>query len=359
MNKFIFAILLIASIELSSNEKISGIYINRYAASSSKFYTLVRQMTENNMNAAIIDIKYDRGEVGVVLSDSFSVLGSYDKINDIKQKVDTLKSLGIRTIARVVCFKDGYLGKYDNHKYAVKYTDGSIFKDAAGFLWVSPYSKFVRAYIIEVSKEAAKMGFDEIQFDYIRYPTDGVKGQLSFPEYNGMNGFEVIVDFLKEACEELKTYNVDISVDVYGYTVWFDSLYYVMQQLEGMAQYSDAVYPMVYPSHFSDSLYNKRSREQRTYDIIYESGIKTVKRIKKYESKTILYLQDFTWKSSRMGADYINNQIKAAIDADVDGYILWNPSSDYYYFDLAKRVNFINNNSNDSFFINSEEPIVR
>ena len=337
-------------------EKISGIYINRYKASSSKFYDLVKKMRENNMNGAVIDIKYDRGEVGVVLPDEFSSITSYDRIHDIKLKVDTLLKYGIKPIARIVCFKDNKLAKINDYKYAVRYSTGEIFYDASGALWVSPFSRFVRDYLIAVAVESAKMGFKEIQFDYIRYPTDGIKGTLVFPEHNGMNGFSIVIDFLKEAYEELKPYNVDISCDIYGYTVWFDSLYYVNQQLEGMSQYVDAVYPMVYPSHFSDSLYSSRSKEKRTYDIIFQSSVKSINRIRKYNTKTVLYLQDFKWKSSKMGFDYVNNQIKAAVESDADGFILWDPSSEYSYFNLDTKVNFKDNKDDFKYFQEAEEP---
>lgn len=355
IKRLLFAAILFSYAALHS-DYVSGIYINRYKASSSKFYSLVGSMRRFNLNAAVIDFKYDRGEVAAVLGGEFSDIASYEKINGIEEKVDTLLKYGIKPIARIVCFKDNILAKTDGFKYALRYAGGEIFRDASGAYWVSPYSPFVRRYLIAVAKEAVKMGFKEIQFDYIRYPTDGIRGTLIFPEHNGMNGFDIVIDFLKEAYQELKPYGVDISCDVYGYTVWFDSLYYVMQQLEGMAQYTDAVYPMVYPSHFSDSLYGGRPKEKRTYDIIYESGSKSSKRIDKFNTKTILYLQDFSWKSSRMGHDYVNNQIKAAAESGADGFILWDPSSDYSYFNLDRKENFPDNEDNCDYFESREEP---
>ncbi|MGE3063724.1 MAG: putative glycoside hydrolase [bacterium] len=356
MNSKIILLSVLFSFLSVSAEKTSGIYINRYTASGSRFYSLVQKMRENDFNAAVIDIKYDRGEVGVLLPDEFSSVASYDRMHDIEKKVDTLLKYGIKPIARVVCFKDNKLAKTENYRYAVKYAGGDIFHDASGALWVSPYSPFVRKYLIAVAKEAAKIGFKEIQFDYIRYPTDGVKGALSFPEHNGMNGFDIVISFLREAYSELKPYNVEISCDIYGYTVWFDSLYYVMQQLEGMAQVTDAIYPMVYPSHFSDSLYSSQSKEKRTYDIIFNSGEKSIKRIRKYGTKTILYLQDFKWKSSRMGDDYVNNQIKATVDSDADGFILWDPASEYSYFDLDRKEKFPDNKDCFDYTEKREEP---
>ncbi len=324
------------------SEKVKGIYISQYVFSSKRFYALLPALIENNFNTVVIDMKYDNGEVRVKMDSLFFKVGSYVKLNSLKERIDTLKKLGIKPVARIVCFKDNILGKYDNHKYAVKYADGSIFYDISNAIWVSPYSEFVQDYIIDVAKNCAINGFSEIQFDYIRFPTDGIKGTLLFPDKNEFSGFEIIIEFLKKAYTSLKKYGVDVSCDVYGYTVWFDSLKLANQYLDGMALYVDAIYPMVYPSHFSDSLFKKMDKEQRIYQIIYQSGLKSKKRIDKFKTKTILYLQDFTWKSSLMGKDYVNNQIKAAFDSDVDGFILWHPSSLYSYFSLDKKINFSN-----------------
>lgn len=332
----IFALFLAFFISASAFE-VKGIYVNRYKASGESFYKLIDKMENYGMNSAVIDVKYDRGEVSFATPWT-SKLGSYEKIDGLEKKLSYMKEKGIRPIARVVCFKDNYMGKYNNHKYAVKYSDGSIFYDAAGFLWVSPYSDSVQEYIIEIGRAAARAGFKEIQFDYIRFPTDGIKGTLVFPEHNGKNGFDIITSFLKHAYEELKPLGVDISADIYGYTVWFDSLQGVMQQMENMAQYTDALYPMVYPSHFSDSLMNRLPYSERTYNIIFKSGRFSTNRIRKYGTKTVLYLQDFTWKSSKMGSDYVSNQINAARDAGAEGFILWNPSSEYTFFSVCDSL---------------------
>lgn len=321
--------------------EISGIYINRYKASSDEFYTIVENMVQNNMNAAVIDIKYDRGETAF-MPEGYSIPNAYQPIPDIRKKVEYLKQKGIRPIARIVCFKDPTLGIYDNSKYAVRYTDKTVFKDLGNAVWVSPYSDFVQNYIIDIAKEAVKAGFEEIQFDYIRFPCDFPEGvpiqPLYYPGADKRSGFTVINDFIKKAYMELKPMNVDIGADLYGYTVFYDSLTAVRQHIERIAEYADIIYPMVYPSHFSDAFLNDRTKEQRTYDIIFRSGVKGEKRTKKHGTDLVLFIQDFDWKKSTMGDDFINNQIKAAMDSGVRGYILWNPSSNYNFFKLENRT---------------------
>lgn len=338
---------------------LSGLYINRYKASSDDFYTIVNNMIENKMNAVVIDIKYDRGETAF-MPEGYNIPGAYQPINNLNKKIQYLKDNNIRPIARIVCFKDPTLGVYENGKYAVKYTDKTVFRDLGNAVWVSPYSEYVQDYIIAIAKEAVKAGFEEIQFDYIRFPCDFPEGvpvqALYYPEADRRTGFQVINGFIKKAYTELKPLNVDISADLYGYTVFYDSLNAVRQHIERIAQYTDVIYPMVYPSHFSDAFLQNDSKEQRTYDIIFRSGIKGEKRTKKHGTDIVLFIQDFDWKKSTMGNDFINNQIKAAIDSGVRGYILWNPSSNYNYFKLEQRT--ISNNDNeekcDSLF-----PIIR
>lgn len=340
---------------------ISGIYINKYKASSDDFYILTDKAIEHKMNAVVIDIKYDRGEIAVLPDSIFMHMGAYSPIPGIEEKLAYLKQHNIRAIARIVCFKDKYLGKYNDYKYAMKYPDGDVFFDMSHSTWVSPYSTFVREYIIDVAVKTAQMGFDEIQFDYIRFPSDfpdSTKPRwLNNPEYDGTGKFSIIDKFLKEAYAALKPYGVDVSADVFGYTVWLDSIGLIGQDIERMGKYTDILYPMVYPSHFGKNFLNNGNKEKRTYDIIYGSGIQGNKRMQFYNTDIILFIQDFDWLSSRMGTDYINNQIRAANDAHVSGYILWNPSSNYNYFDLENKVyGIMDDNKNE---LGQFDPIVR
>lgn len=340
---------------------ITGIYINKYKADSDNFYYLVDKAIDNGMNAVVIDIKYDRGEIAVMPDSQFTAIGAYSPISGIKEKLSYLKQNNIKSIARIVCFKDKYLGKFENYRYAMRYPDGDVFYDMSNATWVSPYSEFVRQYIIDIACRTAALGFDEIQFDYIRFPSDfpdSTKPRwLNNPDYDGTGRFAVINRFLKEAYTALKPYGVDVSADVFGYTVWLDSISLIGQDIEQMGKYTDILYPMVYPSHFGRNFLNNGNKEQRTYDIIYGSGIHGKERMKYFNTDIILFIQDFDWLSSRMGNDYINNQIKAANESGVAGYILWNPSNNYNYFKLEKRLRGIESRREHK--LEYIEPIVR
>ncbi len=362
MNKIkilFFLILLIPTISYSSY--ISGIYINKYMASSDKFYALVDKAIEHNMNAIVIDIKYDRGETAVEVDSIYSGIGAYSPIFELEKKLAYLKEHNIKAIARIVCFKDNYLGKFNNYKYAMRYPDNDVFRDLSYSIWVSPYSSFVRNYLINIAVKTAEIGFDEIQFDYIRFPSDFPDSSkpkwVNCPEYDGTGKFLIIESFLKQAYQKLKPLGVEISADVFGYTVWLDSIGIIGQNIEPMAQYTDIIYPMVYPSHFGKNFLNNGTKENRTYDIIYGSGINGNKKLSNLNTDIILFLQDFDWRASTMGDDYINNQIRATNDSHVKGYILWNPSSKYNYFDLDEKV--IGNKDDSIIYPDKFYPTVR
>ncbi len=362
MNKIRFSFFLILLIPIVSySSYISGIYINKYIASSDKFYTLVDKAIENNMNAVVIDIKYDRGETAVKVDSIYSGIGAYSPIPELERKIAYLKKHNIKAIARIVCFKDNYLGKFNNYKYAMKYPDNDVFRDLSYSIWVSPYSSFVRNYLIDIAVRTAEIGFDEIQFDYIRFPSDFPDSNkpkwVTCPEYDGTSKFSIIEDFLKQAYQKVKPLGVQISADVFGYTVWLDSIGIIGQNIEPMAQYADIIYPMVYPSHFGKNFLNNGTKESRTYNIIYGSGINGNEKLDNLNTDIILFLQDFDWRASTMGNDYINNQIQAANDSRVKGFILWNPSSKYNYFDLDKKV--MGNKEDSIIYPDKFHPIVR
>ncbi|MFO8061861.1 MAG: putative glycoside hydrolase, partial [bacterium] len=152
---FIFLIILHLCAGLTG-EKVKGIYINRFKASSSLFYQIADSMIKYNFNAAVIDVKYDRGENAFDISGKFPQVNSYRPISGLDDKIAYLKEHGIKPIARIVCFKDNILAEAHSYRYAARYPDSSLFRDISGSFWVSPYSRYVRDYIIEISVMCAE-----------------------------------------------------------------------------------------------------------------------------------------------------------------------------------------------------------
>lgn len=335
MKKIFIFLTILELCTVLTGEKVKGLYINRFKASSSLFYQIADSMIKYNFNAAVIDVKYDRGENAFDLSGKFPGVNSYRPITGLDEKLSYLKEHGIKPIARIVCFKDNMLAQTDSFRYAARYPDSSLFSDISGSFWVSPYSRYVRDYIIETSVMCAEAGFEEVQFDYVRFPSDFPENALykwlKYPD-KYTDQMSAIEDFLREAYYRLKPMGIDISADVFGYTVWLDSIEIIGQNLERIAKYTDIIYPMVYPSHFSDNFLVRDSWEERTFDLIYYSGVNGALRTGRYNAQTVLFIQDFDWKKSVIGEDYINNQIEAALESPALGFILWSPSSDYNFF---------------------------
>jgi hypothetical protein len=259
------------------------------------------------VNAAVLDVKDERGKVRFSLYEKF--------IEEAREK-------GVYLIARQCIFKDEGLALKNAGALALKDLSGNIwFQEKDGY-WVDPSLVEVRKYNVSITEKAFEAGFDEVQFDYIRYPSG------NRPYKNSQNKLDNIVKFL-DMVEEVKPKDKRISLTFYGYTVWNDRLFREGQRFEDMAERVDAVYPMLYPSHFHDYFMADSTKESRTYSLIYESVEKARERLPEKHVEIIPYLQSFTWKSSKLGKKYVLNQLKAASDACSDGFILWNAGGNY------------------------------
>lgn len=208
------------------------------------------------------------------------------------------------------------------------------------------FSKNVRNYNIAIAKEVSELGFDEINFDYIRFPDrkevkdPQLLSRKNFHQTEEKKLYHAIEVFLKKADEVLK---IPISVDVYAFTLWGtkerhlnENINNIGQVIESMADHVDYIYPMVYPSHFSkydQNLIDKKYNRTVEYGVVYEACQNGLRRIKDKRAKLIPWLQGF-WGDDQ----YIKNQLKAVNDIGVDGFLIWNSKSRYDAFWKAFRV---------------------
>jgi hypothetical protein len=259
------------------------------------------------VNAAVLDVKDERGKTRFSLYKKF--------IKEARKK-------GVYLIARQCIFKDEGLALKDAGALALKDLSGNIwFQEKDGY-WVDPSLLEVRQYNVSITEKAFQAGFDEVQFDYIRYPS----GNKLYK--NSKNKLDNIVKFL-DIVEKVKPEGKRISLTFYGYTVWNNILFREGQKFEEMAERVDAIYPMLYPSHFHDYFMADSTKESRTYSLIYESVEKARERLPEKNVEIIPYLQSFSWKKSRLGKKYVLNQLIAASDSHSDGFILWNAGGNY------------------------------
>ncbi len=321
---------------------IKGVYLTSWTASDQRridyFIDLVNT---TELNAVIIDIKEVDGKIAFdTQSPLIDELGTEEvMIHNLNQLIDKFHKENIYAIARIVVFKDKVLPKI-KPEWALKDKQGGVWHDWAGRIWLNPTSKEVWDYHIELAKGAVRAGFDEINFDYIRFPSDGDISQIDYSQfgnlarnsasYNEVPKAELMEEFFKYLSQELKPTGAFLSADLFGLTLWNEGNndMNIGQILELALPYFDFICPMVYPSHYPDGFENFSNPAAYPYEIIKINLEKGQKRLIEGGAKIRPWLQDFD-----MGAIYdkrmINLQKQAVYDTDSYGWMLWNSSNRY------------------------------
>ena len=321
--------------------KVKGVYVTSRVASSNLIDKLVELVDTTEVNAMVIDIKDDQGKITYAMdSDMAQEIGAVtNTITDVETLVSTLKEKGIYLIARIVAFKDPYLAE-QRQELAIKNQDGSLYRDNNDECWVNPYNHDVWDYLLEVATQAATVGFNEIQFDYIRFSTGGKISEADFGEdAKTKNKQEVITEFTKYVYEKLKPLGVFVSADVYG-TIISSSIDagLVGQDYVEMSKYLDYICPMIYPSHYGEGNYGIKYPDLEPFNLIRKvmTASKTkLDQIPAGEHRAIVrpWLQDFTasWIKHHMkyGGPELREQIKGVYSAGYEEWLLWNASCNY------------------------------
>ncbi len=291
--------------------------------------TYIKIANNSEINAFVIDMKDDFGNIYFKAEDKTAVeINAQRKLIDITQILRKLKENNIYAIARLVIFKDQKLWNAYNGKYAIKNRNtGLPWKGAEGEFWVDPYSEFVHNYNISLAKDLEKLGFDEIQFDYIRFPSDGPIQLCNFSYKKDEETYksEILIDFLTRAKLSL---NIPVSVDIYGFNSWYYFGNLIGQDMEELSHVVDAICPMVYPSHFGNKFYYNIEKALRPYRIVKDGGIRAMQMADKSVNLRP-YLQSFNLLSPTWGPEYILYQINGSKESNCSGYTLWNANGDY------------------------------
>ena len=245
----------VQSVEQERREpvKVKGIYVSGPIAGNARMDELIKLVDTTELNAMVIDIKNDDGRVTYKMdSDTLAsqIGASINYVSDMKELVQRCKEKNIYLIARVVAFKDPYLAQ-QRPELAVRKKNGDIFYDKSGLAWVNPYNREVWDYLVEIGTQAAEAGFDEVQFDYIRFSTDLKTDKMDFgPAAEEQSKTDVITEFTQYAYDKLSPEGVYVSADVYGTII--DSKIdqdIVGQNFVDMASHLGYICPMGYPSH--------------------------------------------------------------------------------------------------------------
>jgi hypothetical protein len=325
--------------------QIRGLYINAYAAGSrARLPRLLEMADTSEINAFVIDVKDERGirfrsevELAMEIAQPAEVT-----IRNLPALLDTLKAHQLYTIARIVLFNDPILSKA-RPDWSIKRPDGSLWTDRAGHTWVSPWDRRVWEYNLAIAEEVARAGFDEIQFDYVRFPEQfrNLPPQVH-PQAQG-DRTDAIAAFLNEAKRRLHPLGVTVTADVFGLSPnTFDDVG-IGQQWETLAAITDHMLPMMYPSHyFATHLPNVPRPNAMPYETIFKSaGMARIRTDRLREvgiepARVIVWLQAFQAPWLRDGVEYgaeeIRRQKQGVYDVGFDDWILWHPGSRYEPF---------------------------
>lgn len=302
---------------------VRGIYLNGYHMTNNSKLEIINNILDNtNVNSLVIDVKTDNGhilfdsvnELAVEMSNVRSKYNS-ERLNTLKDKND------LYLIGRVVVFQDPLFAKnYPNEAVFDSYRNNIYSQD--GQYFIDPGSEKARNYVINIAKEACELGFDEIQFDYIRYPDSNYKYMVFKDENTYDNRIKNINSFLMVAKKEINSLGCFVSADVFGFilTNKFDGG--IGQNLETIIENVDFLSPMVYPSHYSKGSFGYQNPNRNPYGVITSALDDALDRGVE-EIKLRPFLQGF-WHSDAE----VQENIRAAEDKNLD-WIIWNVSSSY------------------------------
>jgi|SRR5690554_155319 len=294
------------------------------------FSRLLGFIDETCINSLVVDIKDDSGSLSYYSNVPLvQTIGAWRQKMEPKHILRSLKAHGVYPIARVVVFKDPVLAE-KRPEFAVRNKAGEVWRDNRGLAWVDPHSKEVWDYNIQIAKEAIDLGFPEVQFDYVRFTSDGRISECVYPFAKAASATkaEVIEEFLDYARQELEPLGAVVSADVFGLVCSDPGDLGIGQNLEKLANVVDILSPMVYPSHYYKGTYGIKDPNREPYLTVLQSLNDAQKRLKDSTAKIRPWLQDFSL-GSKYGRAEIVAQIKAAKDAGVNDWLFWNPSCRY------------------------------
>lgn len=324
-----------------SNPPINAkaLFITANTAASSKLDEIIALIDATELNALVIDVKNDDGNILFYSEAAEKYVPGANKgvqIEDMESFMKKLKDHNIYTIARVVTFKSPQFAKAYPEKGITYRGSGNLYY-ADGSYWASPFDQDLWDYNIAVSKEAVLHGFNEIQFDYVRFPATGSKldKSLDFKNPGGHSKTYAIQEFVKKAYEEISPLEAYIALDVFGWTATTINDSGIGQHWEGMTNVSDYMSPMVYPSHYGPYNFGIPVPDARPYETVYASMKDAMDRNANVETPAKLrpWLQAFTakWVDGYIpyGRNEIQAQIQACRDLGIEDYIFWSSSNNY------------------------------
>jgi len=322
----------------SPEPPIKALYVNAWAFGSSKLWHLVRLADSTEINAFVVDVKDDTG----CLLYASEVKVAQDvgatrciRARDARARLDTLRAHDIYPIARIVVAKDPLLAEH-RPQWSVQHRDGGLWRDRIGSAWVDAYNDSVWIYAAQLAEEAVRLGFAEVQFDYVRFPDEPREAlaQAIFPARRAgetqRSAVRASVALLKRRLEPL---GVPVTFDVFALTASATGDLGIGQVWEDFITVADVVLPMVYPSHYYRGAYGFDRPNAEPYRVVRNALREAIERTRPHAAAAAIrpYLQAFTLgrRLPRYTPHEIREQIRAAEELGIRSWVLWNPRSVY------------------------------
>lgn len=313
-----------------ANQAIRGVYFGSNRMWLDKKAAAISELIDRTeVNAVVLDVKDDSG---------FTVLEERYRIR-IAELIRRYKAQDAYIICRIVAFKDIKFAR-NNPDFAVKHKNGSLWKDNLGNHWIDPASEKLLEHVVRVSRQAVELGCDELNFDYVRFPSDGNLEDINYPLSGKEQKRDVLDRFFSRLTATLKREHpgVPLSVDIFGYVFLTGRVPEVGQYLEVIVKYFDIISPMAYPSHFKCNSFGVRDPNTAPYRVYAEtlkSGMTYLER-SGLKPEIRPWLQAFSIANTsgcggrvEYGRANFREQIRALKDLGINGWMAWNPGAEY------------------------------
>jgi hypothetical protein len=325
---------------------VRGLYVNRWAASGQKIWKLIDVAKRTEVNALVIDVKDDRGYLLYRSSVPLARTIGADRFNPVsaprvRAVLDTMRAHGIYPIARIVVAKDPVLANAKREWAVQRRSDGKPWLDARGNPWLDPHQPGVWTYAADLAEEAVRLGFSEVQFDYVRFPDERrLLSEARFPLAKGRRRDAVIREQLGYLRTRLAPLGAPMAIDVFGATTTIDNDMGIGQTWEQFADQADVVLPMTYPSHYPRGSYGIAHPNAEPYAVLDHGlrGARLRNRAIKGAGEVVPWYQDFTMGAPKYGVTQLRAQMQAGYDNGMFSWMLWNAASNYTISALRPEI---------------------
>jgi hypothetical protein len=315
---------------------VHAIYVNAWAFGGRRFYDLVRLADRTEINAFVLDVKDDTGYLTyrseVPTAAEIGANGQL-RARDVRERLRVMREHGIHPIARIVVAKDPLLASR-KPAWSVRHVDGGLWHDRLDFAWVDAFNDSVWVYAAQLAAEAVRVGFAEVQYDYVRFP-DEPESRLASAVFAGRRPGETkrqgVSRNLRLLGERTRPLGVPFTIDVFGLTTSAPTDMGIGQMWEDLVTTADVVLPMVYPSHYFRGYYSLKHPNSEPYKVIRRAMQDALRRSQPLGKTAEIrpYLQAFTLGPPRYTPALVREQIRAAEELGITSWVLWNPRSAY------------------------------